>query len=88
MIVLKNSKYNIMKVGLFREIAADIRISIENGCKLKSRVPRTLPPESECVIYEYNNRSTLLRHGGPVIVFLPYKEAVNMLVSGDYKIAG
>ena len=86
MIVLKNSRHNIMKVGLFGEIVKDIRTSVENGCKFRSKMPRTLPPDSECVIYEYNNRSTLLRYGGPVIVFLPYKNAVNLLVNGDYKV--
>lgn len=89
MITLKNANFNIMKIGTRKELVNDVKEMVADGCKLRSRVPITHSPEDECIIYQYNNRSTLLRHGGPVIVFLPYRDAVNILVQGDFKrIAG
>lgn len=84
MITFKNSNFNIMKVGTRRELLQDVREMVSDGCKLCSRVPVTRSMEDECVIYQYNNKSTLLRYGAPVIIFLPYKDAVNLLATGDY----
>ena len=84
MITLKNAIFNIMKIGTRKELVNDVKEMVADGCKLRSRVPITHSPEDECIIYQYNNRSTLLRYGAPVIIFLPYKDAVNLLATGDY----
>ena len=88
MIIFKNTNYNVMKIGTYQELIKDILEMVEDGCKLKTKITRTPPPDTECAIYQYNNRSTIKRYGGPVIVFIPYKDAVHMLANGDYRIAG
>ena len=88
MITFKNTKYNVMKIGTYQELIKDILEMVEDGCKLKTKITHTPPLDAECATYQYNNKSTIKRYGGPVIVFIPYKDAVYMLANGDYRIAG